>query len=196
MGAINAEPDQKQDGQAVRGTGGYIKGTNGESQGVIPFLKLHNDQLLAVNQGGKRKGSGCAYLETWHNDVYDFLQLRLGAGDERRRTLDMNTANWIPDLFMKRVNARQVWTLFRSNEVPDLHELYGRAFETRYAEYEAKAAAGEMMGRQYLPALQTAGPVVSELLAKLPGHQSNGSTAPYWASTPFCQHSIYAKYAF
>ena len=138
---------------AVRGTGGYIKGTNGESQGVIPFLKLHNDQLLAVNQGGKRKGSGCAYLETWHNDIFDFLQLRLGVGDERRRTLDMNTANWIPDLFMKRLTARQDWTLFRSNEVPDLHELYGRAFETRYAQYEAKAAAGDIWSRT-IPAIE------------------------------------------
>lgn len=133
---------------AVRGTGGYIKGTNGESQGVIPFLKLHNDQLLAVNQGGKRKGSGCAYLETWHNDIADFLQLRLGVGDERRRTHDMNTANWIPDLFMKRVIARQHWTLFRSNEVHDLHDLYGRAFETRYLEYEAKALEGEIWSRE------------------------------------------------
>jgi ribonucleoside-diphosphate reductase alpha chain len=133
---------------AVRGTGGYIKGTNGESQGVIPFLKLHNDQLLAVNQGGKRKGSGCAYLETWHNDIFDFLQLRISTGDERRRTHDMNTANWIPDLFMKRMNARSHWTLFRANDVPDLHDLYGRAFETRYNEYEMKAAAGEIWSRQ------------------------------------------------
>ncbi len=125
---------------AVRGTGGYIKGTNGESQGVIPFLKLHNDQLVAVNQGGKRRGSGCAYLEIWHNDIYDFLELKVNTGDERRRTHDLNTANWIPDLFMKRLEARGDWTLFRSNEVPDLHELYGSAFEKRYAEYEAIAA--------------------------------------------------------
>ena len=137
---------------AVRGTGGYIKGTNGESQGVIPFLKLHNDQLVAVNQGGKRKGSGCAYLETWHNDVEDFLQLHDQTGDLRRRTFDMNTANWIPDLFMKRMEARQDWTLFRSNDVPDLHDLYGRAFETRYHEYEAKVAKGEIFGKK-VPAL-------------------------------------------
>jgi ribonucleotide reductase alpha subunit len=103
---------------AVRGTGAYIGGTNGESQGVIPFLKLHNDQLVAVNQGGKRKGSGCAYLETWHNDILEFLELRKNTGDDRRRTHDMNTANWIPDLFMKRMEARQIWTLFRSNETP------------------------------------------------------------------------------
>ena len=107
---------------SVRGTGSYIKGTNGESQGIIPFLKLHNDQLVAVNQGGKRRGSGCAYLETWHNDIEDFLELRKNTGDDRRRTHDMNTANWIPDLFMKRLKNRQNWTLFLSNETPDLHE--------------------------------------------------------------------------
>ena len=132
---------------AVRGTGGYIKGTNGESQGVIPFLKLHNDQLIAVNQGGKRRGSGCAYLEVWHNDIEDFLQLRVNTGDERRRTHDLNTANWIPDLFMKRMEQRKNWTLFRADETPDLHELYGSAFEKRYAEYEEKAARGEIFGR-------------------------------------------------
>ncbi len=132
---------------AVRGTGGHIKGTNGESQGVIPFLKLHNDQLIAVNQGGKRRGSGCAYLEIWHNDIEDFLQLRVNTGDERRRTHDLNTACWIPDLFMKRMEARGNWTLFRSNETPDLHDLYGRAFEKRYAEYEAMAEQGEIFGR-------------------------------------------------
>jgi ribonucleoside-diphosphate reductase alpha chain len=132
---------------SVRGTGGYIKGTNGESQGVIPFLKLHNDQLVAVNQGGKRRGSGCAYLETWHNDIEDFLQLRVTTGDERRRTHDMNTANWIPDLFMKRVEARQQWTLFRANETPDLHDCYGRKFEERYAWYEKLAAEGKIFGK-------------------------------------------------
>ena len=132
---------------SVRGTGSYIKGTNGESQGVIPFLKLHNDQLVAVNQGGKRKGSGCAYLETWHNDILDFLELRRNTGDDRRRAHDMNTANWIPDLFMKRMEARQIWTLFRSNEVPDLHDLYGQAFEKRYHEYEALVAQGKIYGK-------------------------------------------------
>ena len=132
---------------AVRGTGGYIKGTNGESQGVIPFLKLHNDQLIAVNQGGKRRGSGCAYLEIWHNDIEDFLQLRVNTGDERRRTHDLNTANWVPDLFMKRMENRQQWTLFRANETPDLHELYGSAFEKRYIEYEEMAAKGLIFGR-------------------------------------------------
>lgn len=137
---------------SVRGTGSYIKGTNGESQGVIPFLKLHNDQLVAVNQGGKRRGSGCAYLETWHNDIEDFLELRKNVGDERRRTHDMNTANWIPDLFMKRMEARQNWTLFRSNEVPDLHDTYGKKFEERYTHYEALAAEGKIYGRT-LPAI-------------------------------------------
>jgi len=137
---------------AVRGTGGFIKGTNGESQGVIPFLKLHNDQLVAVNQGGKRRGSGCAYLETWHNDIHDFLELRKNTGDDRRRTHDMNTANWIPDLFMKRMEGRENWTLFRSNECPDLHDLYGKAFEDRYCEYEAMAEKGEIFGKQ-IPAI-------------------------------------------
>jgi ribonucleoside-diphosphate reductase alpha chain len=133
---------------AVRGTGAYIAGTNGESQGVIPFLKLHNDQLLAVNQGGKRKGSGCAYLETWHNDIFEFLELRRNTGDDRRRTHDMNTANWIPDLFMKRMESRGTWTLFRSNETPDLHELYGRKFEERYAHYEKLAAENRIQSHK------------------------------------------------
>ncbi len=137
---------------AVRGTGGFIKGTNGESQGVIPFLKLHNDQLVAVNQGGKRRGSGCAYLESWHNDILDFLELRKNTGDDRRRTHDMNTANWIPDLFMKRMESRENWTLFRSNEVPDLHELYGKAFEERYQAYEAQVERGEIFGES-IPAI-------------------------------------------
>ena len=131
---------------AVRGTGAYIGGTNGESQGVIPFLKLHNDQLVAVNQGGKRKGSGCAYLETWHNDIFEFLELRKNTGDDRRRTHDMNTANWIPDLFMKRVEARDKWPLFRSNEAKDLHEVYGKKFEERYLQYEKLAESGKMYG--------------------------------------------------
>jgi len=133
---------------AVRGTGAYIGGTNGESQGVIPFLKLHNDQLVAVNQGGKRKGSGCAYLETWHNDILEFLELRKNTGDDRRRTHDMNTANWIPDLFMKRMEARQSWTLFRANETKDLHDLYGKKFEEAYLRYEKLAEAGKIYGQK------------------------------------------------
>lgn len=128
----------------VRGTGSLIKGTNGESQGVIPFLKVANDTAVAVNQGGKRKGAMCAYLETWHLDIEDFLELRKNVGDERRRTPDMNTANWIPDLFMKRVRENGPWTLFSPSDVPDLHDLYGRAFEERYAEYEAMADRGEI----------------------------------------------------
>ncbi|HWE58097.1 MAG TPA: ribonucleoside-diphosphate reductase subunit alpha [Solirubrobacteraceae bacterium] len=133
---------------AVRGTGAHIESTNGESQGVVPFLKMHNDQLVAVNQGGKRAGAGCAYLEVWHNDIREFLELRRNTGDERRRTHDMNTACWVPDLFMKRMEARESWTLFRSSDVPDLHELFGSAFEARYVEYEARVAAGELWGEQ------------------------------------------------
>jgi ribonucleoside-diphosphate reductase alpha chain len=138
---------------AVRGTGSHIESTNGESQGVVPFLKMHNDQLVAVNQGGKRAGSGCAYLEVWHNDIREFLELRRNTGDERRRTHDMNTANWVPDLFMQRVEARGQWTLFRSNDVPDLHEVYGAEFKRRYEAYEAKVDAGELHGER-LPALE------------------------------------------
>jgi len=127
----------------IRATGAYIKGTNGQSQGVIPFLKVANDTAVAVNQGGKRKGAMCAYLETWHLDIEDFLELRKNTGDERRRTPDMNTSNWIPDLFMKRVKAAGKWTLFSPSDVPDLHDLYGAAFEARYEECECMAAAGE-----------------------------------------------------
>jgi ribonucleoside-diphosphate reductase alpha chain len=128
----------------VRATGAHIKGTNGTSQGVIPFLKVANDTAVAVNQGGKRKGALCSYLESWHIDVEDFLELRKNTGDERRRTHDMHTANWIPDLFMKRVRANAEWTLFSPNECPDLHNLVGSAFEARYEEYEAMADRGEI----------------------------------------------------
>jgi ribonucleoside-diphosphate reductase alpha chain len=128
----------------VRGLGSYIKGTNGTSQGTIPFLKVANDTAIAVNQGGKRKGAVCSYLETWHIDIEEYLELRKNTGDDRRRCHDMNTANWIPDLFMKRVEANGEWTLFTPNETPDLHDLYGKAFEKRYEEYEAKAARGEI----------------------------------------------------
>jgi len=129
----------------VRASGALIKGTNGESQGVIPFLKVANDTAVAVNQGGKRKGAMCAYLETWHLDVEDFLELRKNVGDERRRTHDMNTANWIPDLFMKRVKQNASWTLFSPSDVTDLHDLYGAAFEARYEAYEAMVDAGEII---------------------------------------------------
>ena len=128
----------------VRALGSYIKGTNGKSQGVVPFLKVVNDTAVAVNQGGKRKGAVCSYLETWHLDIEEFIELRKNTGDDRRRTHDMNTANWIPDLFMKRVFEDGEWTLFSPNEVPDLHDLYGRAFEKRYQEYEALTRGGEM----------------------------------------------------
>lgn len=128
----------------VRALGSHIKGTNGKSQGVVPFLKVANDTAVAVNQGGKRKGAMCAYLETWHLDIEEFLELRKNTGDERRRTHDMNTANWIPDLFMQRVAAEANWTLFSPDEVPDLHELYGKKFKTAYEAYEEKAKRGEI----------------------------------------------------
>ncbi|WP_372879733.1 ribonucleoside-diphosphate reductase subunit alpha [Spongiibacter marinus] len=128
----------------VRGLGAYIKGTNGKSQGVVPFLKVVNDTAVAVNQGGKRKGAVCAYLETWHMDIEEFLELRKNTGDDRRRTHDMNTANWIPDLFMKRVFEDGEWTLFSPNNVPDLHDLYGKAFEERFEQYEEMTRTGEL----------------------------------------------------
>ncbi|MFK0248910.1 ribonucleoside-diphosphate reductase subunit alpha [Amycolatopsis azurea] len=128
----------------VRGLGAHIKGTNGQSQGVVPFLKIANDTAVAVNQGGKRKGAACAYLETWHVDIEEFLDLRKNTGDDRRRTHDMNTANWVPDEFLRRVEADAQWTLFSPNETPDLHDLYGTAFAERYREYEAAAERGEL----------------------------------------------------
>ena len=132
------------DWTSVRALGGHIRGTNGISQGIIPFLKVANDAAVAVNQGGKRKGAVCAYLETWHLDIEEFLELRKNTGDDRRRTHDMNTANWIPDLFMERVKGEGTWTLFSPNDVPDLHDLYGAEFEKRYEHYEALAASGEI----------------------------------------------------
>ena len=123
----------------MRATGAMIKVIKTESQGVIPFLKIANDVTAAINRSGSRRGATCVYLETWHLDIEDFLDLRKNTGDERRRTHDINTANWIPDLFMKRVVADEHWTLFSPEEVPDLHDLYGKAFEERYKEYEAKA---------------------------------------------------------
>ncbi len=138
----------------VRALGARIKGTNGKSQGVIPFLKVVNDTAVAVNQGGKRKGAVCAYLETWHLDIEEFLELRKNTGDDRRRTHDMNTANWIPDLFMKRVMEGGEWTLFSPSDCPDLHEKFGRVFEEAYLGYEAQAAAGRIRLFRKLPALQ------------------------------------------
>ncbi|MEX2125025.1 MAG: ribonucleoside-diphosphate reductase subunit alpha [Woeseia sp.] len=138
----------------VRAMGSHIKGTNGKSQGVVPFLKVVNDTAVAVNQGGKRKGAVCSYLETWHMDIEEFLELRKNTGDDRRRTHDMNTANWIPDLFMKRVADKAEWTLFSPSDVPDLHDLFGRAFEDAYVASEQKAERGEIANHRKVPAIR------------------------------------------
>ncbi len=138
----------------VRALGSHIKGTNGKSQGVVPFLKVVNDTAVAVNQGGKRKGAVCCYLETWHLDIEEFLELRKNTGDDRRRTHDMNTANWIPDLFMKRVMEGGDWTLFSPADCPDLHDETGRAFDEAYVRYEEKAARGELKLFRKMPAVQ------------------------------------------
>jgi ribonucleoside-diphosphate reductase alpha chain len=137
----------------VRALRSHIKGTNGESQGVVPFLKVVNDTAVAVNQGGKRKGAVCTYLETWHLDIEEFLELRKNTGDERRRTHDMNTANWIPDLFMKRVMEGGEWTLFSPSDCPDLHDKVGQEFEKAYVGYESKVASGELKLFKKMPAL-------------------------------------------
>ena len=136
----------------VRALGSHIKGTNGESQGVVPFLKVVNDTAVAVNQGGKRKGAVCTYLEAWHLDIEEFLELRKNTGDDRRRTHDMNTASWIPDLFMRRVMEKGSWTLFSPSSVPDLHDRFGADFERAYVGYEEKAARGEIKPCRTLPA--------------------------------------------
>ena len=136
----------------VRALGAHIKGTNGESQGVVPFLKVVNDTAVAVNQGGKRKGAVCAYLETWHLDIEEFLELRKNTGDDRRRTHDMNTSNWIPDLFMRRVMEKGTWTLFSPNDTPDLHDKFGKEFEKIYTAYEARAERGEIKPSRTLQA--------------------------------------------
>jgi ribonucleoside-diphosphate reductase alpha chain len=138
----------------VRALGSHIKGTNGKSQGVVPFLKVVNDTAVAVNQGGKRKGAVCSYLETWHLDIEEFLELRKNTGDDRRRTHDMNTANWIPDLFMKRVMANAEWTLFSPSDAPELHDRTGKAFEEAYLRYEDKAARGVLKLHRRIPAMQ------------------------------------------
>ena len=138
----------------VRALGSHIKGTNGKSQGVVPFLKVVNDTAVAVNQGGKRKGAVCSYLETWHLDIEEFLELRKNTGDDRRRTHDMNTANWIPDLFMKRVMQNADWTLFSPSDVRELHEKFGKAFEEAYLRYEDQAARGELKLYKKVPAVQ------------------------------------------
>ena len=136
----------------MRALGSHIKGTNGKSQGVVPFLKVVNDTAVAVNQGGKRKGAVCSYLETWHLDIEEFLELRKNTGDDRRRTHDMNTANWIPDLFMKRVMENAEWTLFSPSDVRDLHDKFGKSFEEAYLRYEDKAARGELKLHKKIPA--------------------------------------------
>ncbi len=138
----------------VRALGSHIKGTNGKSQGVVPFLKVVNDTAVAVNQGGKRKGAVCSYLETWHLDIEEFLELRKNTGDDRRRTHDMNTANWIPDLFMKRVMQNADWTLFSPSDVLELHDKFGKAFEEAYLRYEDQAARGELKLYKKVPAVQ------------------------------------------
>ncbi len=138
----------------VRALGSHIKGTNGKSQGVVPFLKVVNDTAVAVNQGGKRKGAVCSYLETWHLDIEEFLELRKNTGDDRRRTHDMNTANWIPDLFMKRVMQNADWTLFSPSDVLELHDKFGKAFEEAYVRYEDQAARGELKLYRKVPAVQ------------------------------------------
>ena len=138
----------------VRAMGSHIKGTNGKSQGVVPFLKVVNDTAVAVNQGGKRKGAVCTYLETWHLDIEEFLELRKNTGDDRRRTHDMNTANWIPDLFMKRVVEGGDWTLFSPSDVPDLHDKWGHKFEEAYKRYEDRVARGELKLFKKIPAVQ------------------------------------------
>ncbi len=138
----------------IRGTGSLIKAINIPSQGVVPFLKIMNDTTVAISRSGKRKGATCAYLETWHLDIEDFLELRKNTGDERRRTHDMNTANWVPDLFMERVTNNQDWTLFSTDETPDLHHLYGKAFKKRYEEYEQMADQGKIKLFKRIPAVQ------------------------------------------
>jgi ribonucleoside-diphosphate reductase alpha chain len=140
------------DWTSVRAMGARIKGTNGKSLGVVPFLNVANASAVAVNQGGKRKGAVCAYLETWHLDIEEFLELRKNTGDDRRRTHDMNTANWVPDLFMKRLMQGENWTLFSPDETPDLHDVFGLAFEEKYQTYEAKAARGEIKNFKTIPA--------------------------------------------
>ncbi len=136
----------------TRARGAQINSTRVESQGVVPFLKIANDTTVAINRSGKRRGATCAYQETWHLDIEDFLDQRRNTGDERRRTHDMNTANWIPDLFMSRIKEKGEWTLFSPSEAPDLHDLYGRAFKERYEHYETLAKQGKMAQHKTLEA--------------------------------------------
>src|SRR6202008_4108275 len=144
----------RNDRTPVGALGAHIKGTNGKSQGVVPFLKVVNDTAVAVNQGGKRKGAVCSYLETWHLDIEEFLELRKNTGDDRRRTHDMNTANWIPDLFMRRVMDNAEWTLFSPSDVRELHDKFGKSFEEAYLRHEDQAARGELKLSKKVPAIQ------------------------------------------
>ena len=153
----------------VRAMGSHIKGTNGKSQGVVPFLKVVNDTAVAVNQGGKRKGAVCTYLETWHLDIEEFLELRKNTGDDRRRTHDMNTANWIPDLFMKRVMEGGDWTLFSPSDVPDLHDKWGRAFEEAYIALRGAGRARRAEALQEDPGARSCGARCSRCCSR-PGH--------------------------
>ena len=166
----------------VRALGSYIKGTNGKSQGVVPFLKVVNDTAVAVNQGGKRKGAVCAYLESWHLDIEEFLELRKNTGDDRRRTHDMNTANWIPDLFMKRVMEGSDWTLFSPSTCPDLHDKFGAEFEAAYIAYEAKADRGELKLHKRLPARDLWRKMLTMLFET--GHPGSPSRMPATCAAP------------
>ena len=178
----------------VRALGSHIKGTNGESQGVVPFLKVVNDTAVAVNQGGKRKGAVCTYLETWHLDIEEFLELRKNTGDDRRRTHDMNTANWIPDLFMRRVMEKGTWTLFSPSDVPDLHDLFGAAFEKAYVAYEEAAARGEIKPAKTVQATDLWRKMLTMLFET--GHPwitfkdacnvRSPSSTPAWCTRPTC----------
>ena len=178
----------------MRALGAHIKGTNGKTQGVVPFLKVVNDTAVAVNQGGKRKGAVCSYLETWHLDIEEFLELRKNTGDDRRRTHDMNTANWIPDLFMKRVMEGGEWTLFSPSDVPDLHDKFGKAFEEAYIGYEEKAARGELKLFKKIPA-QTCGarccrcssrPGIRGSRSRMPATSAARSSTSAWCTARTC----------
>ena len=179
----------------VRALGSHIKGTNGESQGVVPFLKVVNDTAVAVNQGGKRKGAVCTYLESWHLDIEEFLELRKNTGDDRRRTHDMNTANWIPDLFMRRVMEKGEWTLFSPSNVPDLHDKFGVDFEKAYVAYEEKASARRDQAQQARCRPPTCGarcsrccsrPAIPGSPSRTPATSARPSSTPAWCTRPTC----------
>ena len=178
----------------VRALGSHIKGTNGQSQGVVPFLKVVNDTAVAVNQGGKRKGAVCAYLESWHLDIEEFLELRKNTGDERRRTHDMNTANWVPDLLIERMREDRDWTLFSPSDTPDLHDLYGNAFRERYEHYEALAEQGEIKLFKKIPPSSSGArcspccskPATRGLPSRTPATCARRSSTRAWSTAPTC----------